>query len=205
MQFNNTTFLAIASLVLAILFPTYWWSEFNVAGLHTVDSFHLNLMQFTIGDIVFLSLGVLSVIVYLGLKSALNDQLGITTTDIPLILIAAVSAVFFGGFFLLDVIVSAAPDAFGAIARDSLLRSSIFAFVGLTVVFGVLDIVIAIFLIKEMDKLPSILKAAAIVILIQGICEVSVIFGPVSMFTFPLMLVLLFIYFLGKPEELEVV
>ena len=114
-------------------------------------------------------------------------------------------AVFFVGFFVLDVLVTLLPDTFNAAKRNSLIDSSIILTIGAIVVYGILDIVTAIFLLVERNEVPTILKAIAVTTLVQGICEVSVIFSPAGVFIFPLLLVFYAIYFLSSPERLEVV
>lgn len=73
------------------------------------------------------------------------------------------------------------------------------------IAFGVIDIVIGVILLTKGNELPSTLKVLAVISIIQGILELSVILFFLVIITFPIYMIILAIYFLRKPETLEVV
>ncbi|NRA85680.1 MAG: hypothetical protein HRU22_18455, partial [Gammaproteobacteria bacterium] len=144
-------------------------------------------------------MGLLSIYIYYSFKRILHDQLNFKSIDVLLWIMIGVSVVFFGGLFLLDVLPT-------SVASNDLLVSMSYAIsIGSMIIFGLGDIIIGIILLRHYDKLPSLLKAIAIVSLIQGIFEISIIFNFVVIFSLPVYLIILAVYFLREPEMIEVV
>jgi hypothetical protein len=73
------------------------------------------------------------------------------------------------------------------------------------VTIGIVDIMIAMRLLRIKDALNDLLKAFAYITLIAGICEVSVIMSPLSLLLVPVNFVILGMIFLKEKEEVEFV
>ena len=199
MNNNNYLLPGIAAIILTVLLPIYWIQEIISGTDIGIENYFYNVGQLSFSSWVFLTMGLLSIYIYYSFKRILHDQLNFKSIDVLLWIMIGVSVVFFGGLFLLDVLPT-------SVASNDLLVSMSYAIsIGSMIIFGLADIIIGIILLRHYDKLPSLLKAIAIVSLIQGIFEISIIFNFVVIFSLPVYLIILAVYFLREPEMIEVV
>lgn len=199
MKDNDYLLPGLAAILLSVLFPVYWIQEI-ISGLSGGGAAYFSSVgQLTLSSWVFLGMGALSIYVYYCFKRILHDQLNFKSIDILLWLMIISSACFFGGLFLFDAL----PQATGS--SDLLLTIGYVLGIGFMVIFGLIDITIGIMLLRHFETLPSILKVFSIVSLIQGILEISIIFNFGVLLSFPIYLILLAVYFLRKPDMIEVV
>ncbi|NQY65781.1 MAG: hypothetical protein HRT38_19205 [Alteromonadaceae bacterium] len=199
MKNNNYLLPGITAILLSVLFPIYWIQEITLGAYNDNESYFSNIGQLSFSSWVFLSIGLFSIYIYYCFRRILHDQLNFKNIDVLLWLMIGISVVFYLGLFLLDVW-PASVDSNGLHMSMSYAIS-----VGSMVIFGLVEITIGIILLRHFDILPSLLKAIAIVSLIQGIFELSIIFSFVVIFSFPVYLIILAVYFLRKPEMIEVV
>ena len=199
MKNNNYLLPGITAILLSVLFPIYWIQEITLGAFNDNESYFSNIGQLNFSSWVFLSIGLLSIYIYYCFRRILHDQLNFKIIDILLWLMIGISVVFFLGLFLLDVW-PASIDSNGLLMSMGLTIS-----IGSMIIFGLVDITIGIILLRHFDMLPSLLKALAIVSLIQGILELSIIFNFAVIFSFPVYLIILAVYFLRKPEMIEVI
>jgi len=129
----------------------------------------------------------------------LHDQLNFKSIDILLWIMIGISVVFFGSLFLLDVL------PVNADSNELMVSIGYAISLGCMILFGLVDIMIAIILLRHFGELPNLLKAIAILSLVQGIFELSIILNFFVLFSFPVYLIILAIYFLRKPQMIEVV
>ncbi len=73
------------------------------------------------------------------------------------------------------------------------------------IVFGVLDVVLGVILLTKSAELSPLIKVFAVITIIQGIMEVTVILSPVTFIIFPVALILLSILFIKQPEALDII
>ncbi|MCJ8319053.1 MAG: hypothetical protein MJK12_05440 [Colwellia sp.] len=199
MKNNNYLLPGVTAILLAVLFPIYWIQEIILGTYNDNESYFSTMGQLSFSSWVFLSIGLLSIYIYYCFKRILHDQLNFKSIDVLLWLMISTSMVFFLGLFLLDV--------WPASADSNELRMSLTytISIGSMIIFGLVDITIGIILLRHFDMLPNLLKAIAIVSLIQGIFELSIIFNFAVIFIFPVYLIILAVYFLRKPEMIELV
>ncbi|XOV84576.1 MAG: hypothetical protein ACFHXK_05545 [bacterium] len=179
----------VVALALAVLFPIYWLIEFGI-----VAATGERRVEFGLLDILFLLVGVGQFVVYLGLKIILHDHHAYSRTDIILNLMMGATLVSYLYLFLVGTVSAFNTDA---LVQGGLLITLI--------VFGVLDLVLGIFLWSDKGKLADGFKYFALVNAIMGICELTVLLSIASLILYPVTLVLLAVIFLKKPQEVEFV
>jgi len=89
--------------------------------------------------------------------------------------------------------------------RETFLSIGTSVGVGGLFLFGVVDLLIGIFLLANATELPSLLKAFAVLSIIQGVLGITVILAALLIFIFPVTLIILALLFLRKPESIEIV
>jgi len=189
----------IIALFLAIIFPVYWVLMFNSRLEEVANWAGLIQPKLDIYSWVFLFIGAISIYLYAYLKKILHDQLNFKKVDVLLTLIIINSAIFYSGIFISDVLAN-----LGYALDWTTTGVHIFGVICI-VIFGILDIVIGILLLANNRDLPSYLVILAVISLLLGLFEVSVIFSIASIVIYPLYLMFLAVFFLRKPETVEVV
>jgi len=187
---------ALAACLAALGLPVFWMLDIVLTGF--TDWRSLASPSFNAGDVVFLGLGGLMVFALLGLRGWLRERLNYRTLDIPLTLLALLTALFHSMLFLLALATLFLPDDV-----SSLL--SIISFIGFIVLFGLLDIVIGILLLRDREQLPGLLTAYAIVSGLLGLLELSVILSPGALVLLPLQMALIALTLVYRPDVLEVI
>lgn len=197
---SNYLLSGIAAIALALIFPVYWVLEIFNDPSSTWNIFRNQFSVLEGSDLVFVFMGLLSIFIYLSFKKVLNDRLNFKKLDAILWVMIAIVAIFHIGTVALEAILG-----FTETSPESGL--GILATVGIIcfVIFGALDILIGLILIRYYKQVPNILIVLAVVSIVQGIFEISVVSGLFTVVTFPIYLVILAIYFFNKPETIEVV
>ena len=198
---NRFLFPAIAAMVLALLFPIYWYTQFGnmTSG---GEALIRDLSGLNPSDLVFLLIGILNVYIYLSLKKFLNERHEFNAADIPLVLLIVTVSIFVFGSLLLDSFMYFFGTRLNFPSHEGLVDGNIAALIISTIVFGGLNIALGFILFT---RFLGTLKAFAVVLMIEGFFEVTVIFSVISIVIFPLTLIILAILFLREPEVLEVV
>ena len=205
MNDKSTQLTAIAALLLAFLFPMYWLREFWQIAEHGGEAIYRNASTLSWSDGLFLFNGFLSVFVYLGFKRFLNDRFAFNHVDIPLILLAVVTGVFTLGTLAMDAVLHFYGDQlFLSWHLNSVNGIAITLIISL-VFFGVLDLVLGIMLLIQARTLGGGILAFAIITVIQGVVELSIVFAYSTVAVYPVALIVLAITLLQRPQELEVV
>lgn len=195
---------AVAAILLAVLYPLNWILEFTAGGNFPPGDF-AEYMRWSPIDWLFLVVGGLAVYMYLSLRRILSEQLNYSGVDIPILILVAVTIVFFFGLsisqwaFLLTV-----PDSMSSY-EDIVMTIGATVLVGTVILSGVAEILMGCLLLKDGSSMPPLVRIFAIITLIMGIFDLTVIFSFVSLFMFPVSMLVLATYFLSKPEMIEVV
>jgi hypothetical protein len=205
MNYSDYTLPGIAAIALAILFPLYWVIVISSGVLDSGISFYQSTIGFAWSDLLFVFVGLLTVYVYLCLKRLLNQQYGFSGVNLPLNILIACSAIYFFALAALDLVMDVFGDGLGLSVHKFVINANITISVGSLLVYGVADILMGVLLLKNSDNDSSIIKTLAIVAIIQGIFEITIIFSPALIAIWPLMLVVLAILFMHKPDQLEVI
>ena len=207
---KNTDYLlpALAAVAVAILFPIYWIGQMsmgvNMDGADMAAGLFTNISTLDLSDALFLALGLLTMFVYFGLMRLLNDQLNYSSLNIVIWIIIALNAVF-TATLVLDVYASTLSADTLANNEGYLVGAAMAVGAGSMIVFGILDIILGIALLRAAVPLPSVLKIFAVIAIIQGVLEVSLFLSFMTLFIFPLAMIILAAVFMRKPDSIEVV
>ena len=187
---------AIAAVIAAAGLPVFW--VLDIALSSQGDWRSVATQRFGIGDVVFLALGGLMIFAYLGLRSWLRERLNYRNLDTPLMILVGVTGLFHGVFFLL---------ALGSLllSADAIALLGITAWVGFAILFGVVDIIIAVLLVRDRDQLPGLLMLFAVVTGLLGLLELTVIFSLGALVLVPLQMAVLALTLVYRPDVLEVI
>jgi hypothetical protein len=204
MQNNDYLSPALAAFILALIFPAYWIYVVVGGGASMPEAYYANVLKFDISDWVYLALGALEIYVYLSLKRVLHDRLNFRSIDILIFLIVFNTAIFHGQFFA-DLSIYLAGDKIGIDTRELILDISYFMTIAGIFAYGVISFLIGAVLLYKFQNLPNLLKYFAVMTLILGGFQLTLVFGPASILLFPISLLILAFYFIQKPEMIEVV
>ena len=195
---------ALTAVLLAVLYPLYWILEFTAGGNFPPDDF-AEYMRWSPLDWLFVVVGGLSIYLYLSLRKVLTEQLNYTGIDIPLLILVAVTVVFFFGLSISQaVLLLSAGDSVAAYENIAEVVG-VTVLVGTIIISGVAEILIGCLLLRDSNHMPPPIKIFAIITLIMGIFDLTVIFSFISLFIYPVSMLVLATYFLSKPEMIEVV
>jgi len=194
MNNNDYFWPGIAAIAMVVLFPVYWIYEIATMGFSFSD------YTYSAGSAswVFLLIGVLNVYVYYAFRHQLYNHYNYRGVDVVLGILIAVCGVFSLGIFAVDAL----SPWFGT-SYNSIVLASIW--IGSLIVFGVLDILLAVLLLRNAKELPDLVRTFAIVNLLLGIFEVTVLFSVAVIFVFPIAMFILALNFWRKPEVIEIV
>ncbi len=193
---NDYLWPGIASIVVAVGMPFYWLVLAGAADLS--DYTHRLPEGPQLADLVFIALGILMIYVYMSLRRILHDHYNYHGADLAISLLIITCAVFHVGILLLDYVG-------GQLIPDSFALAASLMWVFFVVLFGVMDIVLAIMLLKDRAQLSDLFFAFAIINLVLGIFELTIIFSFTSLVLYPLTLLILTVAFLRRPREIEFV
>lgn len=196
MKNNDYLLPGISAIVLAFLFPLSWLS---LAG---TDFSNIENIQYEaqLGgtSLLFLIVGIISIFVYYSLMKILHDHYNYRKADFILITTIIVQGIYTFGSFAIEV---------SGIWLDPIVTGQLLGwlFMASLVTFGIIDIVMGIVLIVARDQIRNRIIAFAILNLIMGVCELSIILSPVVLLLFPVICLILAFTFLAQPEEIEIV
>lgn len=205
MNDNRYLLPALSAITLAVLFPAYWIGQLFLIGYDNGEPLYDDVSGLNLADLAFLLIGLLMLHVYLSLKRFLNERHAFTSANIPLFLIMISASVYIFGSLAMDTFMHFFGDELHLPWHKAALDGNTTALLVSTVVFGALDITLGIVLFTRAREFSSLLVAFAILTIIQGIFEVTLIFSPASFVIYPIALILLAILFLRQPETLEIV
>mgnify|MGYP000845545981 FL=1 len=207
---KNTDYLlpALAAVAVAILFPVYWIGQMpmgiGMEGADMVAGLFIHISTLDLSDVLFLVLGLLTMYVYFKLIHLLNDQLNYSSLNIVIWIIIALNAIF-TGTLVLDLYASTMSADTLASNEGYLVGSAMTIAAGSMILFGILDIILGIALLRAAVPVPSVLKIFAVIAIIQGVFEVSLFLSFMTLFIFPLAMIILAAAFMRNPDSIEVV
>jgi hypothetical protein len=202
MQNKDYLLPGVAAILLAVLNPIYWLGMSQWVG----DSYILgqDMMSLGFSDILFASILLLSIYIYLNLKNILNEQLNFNHIDLLVWIYAAINILWMSTLFL-DVAINVLPENIVTQNKDTFLNIGLSMSIGAIVILGIIDLLIGILLLAKSTELPTLLKIFAIMSVIQGVIGITVVFAATLIFIFPITMIILAMFFLRKPESIEIV
>ncbi len=77
--------------------------------------------------------------------------------------------------------------------------------IGSIIIIGIVDLLIGILLLMKLNEAPTLLKIFAIMSVMQGVVGMTVFFAGILIFIIPVTFIVLAMFFLRKPESIEIV
>ena len=197
-SYNTAGWLAV---VQAILFP----AGFVVAiiqGAIAVKYFDRPPETvFGPADIMFLIGSILSIYVFWQFKRLLNERHNIHDID-NLIIASILWLIAFEGIGLVISFFTVSTGSDGGLP----LKIALVAFFAVSMIAaGIIDIMIAVRLLRIKEQLTDLISVFAYVCMVSGIMEVSVLLAPLSILMVPVTMIVLALIFFKKPEQVEFV
>jgi len=202
MQNRDYLLPGVAAIFVAVISPIYWLGM--AASVGDSDVLWQDMMSLGFSDILFASILLLTIYIYLNLKNILNEQLNFNHIDLLVWIYAAIN-ILWVSTLLLDVASAVLPENIVSQNKDTFLNIGLSVSIGAIVILGIIDLLIGILLLAKSTEPPTLLKIFAIMSVIQGVLGITVVFAATLIFIFPITMIILAMFFLRKPESLELV
>ena len=202
MQNKDYLLPGVAAILLAVATPIYWLGMSPSVGDY--DILWQDMLSLGFYDILFASCLLLNIYIYLNLKHILNEQLNFNHIDLLVLIMVAINTLWLGTLFL-DVASTVLPDNIVTQKKDVFLKINLSVSIGAIVILGIIDLLIGILLLAKSTELPTLLKIFAIMSVIQGVIGMTVFLSVTLIFIFPITMIILAMFFLRKPESIEIV
>ena len=201
MQNKDYLLPGVAAIFVAVISPIYWIGMSSPMGDFALGQ---DMLSLGFPDILFASILLLTIYIYLNLKNILNEQLNFNHIDFLVLIMVAINILWMSTLFL-DVAITVLPENIVTQNKDTFLNIGLSMSIGAIVILGIIDLLIGILLLTKSTELPTLLKIFAIMSVIQGVIGITVIFAATLIFIFPITMIILAMFFLRKPESLELV
>ena len=202
MQNKDYLLPGVAAILLAVAHPIYWPGMSPSVGDY--DILWQDMLSLGFYDILFASCLLLNIYIYLNLKHILNEQLNFNHIDLLVLIMVAINTLWLGTLFL-DIASTVLPDNIVTQNKDAFLKINLSVSIGAIVILGIIDLLIGILLLAKSTELPTLLKIFAIMSVIQGVIGMTVFLSVTLIFIFPITMIILAMFFLRKPESIEIV
>ena len=202
MQNKDYLLPGVAAIFVAVISPIYWIGMSSSVGDY--DILWQDMMSLGFSDILFASILLLTIYIYLNLKNILNEQLNFNHIDLLVLIMVAINILWMSTLFL-DIASAVLPENIVTQNEGTFLNIGLSMSIGAIVILGIIDLLIGILLLTKSTELPSLLKIFAIMSVIQGVLGITVVFAATLIFIFPITMIILAMFFLRKPESLEIV
>ncbi|MGI5310621.1 hypothetical protein [Rheinheimera sp. WS51] len=192
----------MAAVCLAVLFPIYW--VYAVTGVFSEDAIGLMATDFSTlnaWDLLFVIIGLLEIVVYLGLYQLCREQLNGGAAAILILIMTTIIALFHSTV-VIDVLLA---TGIVTTAIDSWITSGSIIGISLLVLYSLVAGVFAILLLTRFSELTTIMKAFAIGLLLMCLLQLSIIFAASNIVLFPILLLLLAIQFFRNDHSIDLV
>jgi hypothetical protein len=202
MQNKDYLLPGVAAIFVAVISPIYWIGMSSSVGDY--DILWQDMMSLGFSDILFASILLLTIYIYLNLKNILNEQLNFNHIDLLVLIMVAINILWMSTLFL-DIASAVLPENIVTQNEGTFLNIGLAMGIGAIVILGIIDLLIGILLLAKSTELPTLLKIFAIMSVIQGVLGITVVFAATLIFIFPITMIILAMFFLRKPESLELV
>ncbi len=202
MQNKDYLLPGVAAIFVAVISPIYWIGMSSSVGDY--DILWQDMMSLGFSDILFASILLLTIYIYLNLKNILNEQLNFNHIDLLVLIMVAINILWMSTLFI-DIASAVLSENIVTQNKDAFLMINLSVSIGAIVILGIIDLLIGILLLAKSTELPTLLKIFAIMSVIQGVLGITVVFAATLIFIFPITMIILAMFFLRKPESLELV
>mgnify|MGYP006101209861 CR=1 FL=1 len=201
MQNKDYLLPGVAAIFVAVISPIYWIGMSSPMGDFALGQ---DMLSLGFPDILFASILLLTIYIYLNLKNILNEQLNFNHIDLLVLIMVAINILWMSTLFL-DIASTVLPDNIVTQNKDAFLKINLSVSIGAIVILGIIDLLIGILLLAKSTELPTLLKIFAIMSVIQGVIGMTVFLSVTLIFIFPITMIILAMFFLRKPESIEIV
>ena len=201
MQNKDYLLPGVAAIFVAVISPIYWLGMSSPIGDFALGQ---DMLSLGFSDILFASILLLTIYIYLNLKNILNEQLNFNHIDLLVLIMVAINILWMSTLFL-DIASAVLPENIVTQNEGTFLKIGLSMGIGAIVILGIIDLLIGILLLAKSTELPTLLKIFAIMSVIQGVLGITVVFAATLIFIFPITMIILAMFFLRKPESLEIV
>ncbi len=174
MQNKDYLLPGVAAILVAVAHPIYWLGMSPSVGDY--DILWQDMMSLGFSDILFASILLLTIYIYLNLKNILNEQLNFNHIDLLVLIMVAINTLWLGTLFL-DIASAVLPENIVTQNKDAFLKINLSVGIGAIVILGIIDLLIGILLLAKSTELPTLLKIFAIMSVIQGVIGMTVVFS----------------------------
>ena len=202
MENKDYLFPGVAAILLAVIHPIYWLGVSPLVGDNNL--LWQDISSLGLYDVLFASIVLLNIYIYLNLKNILNEQLNFNHIDLLVLIMVAINILWMSTLFL-DVASAVLPENIVTQNKGIFLNIGLSIGIGAIVILGIIDLLIGILLLAKSTELPTLLKIFAIMSVIQGVLGITVVFAATLIFIFPITMIVLAMFFLRKPESIEIV
>lgn len=202
MQNKDYLLPGVAAIFVAVISPIYWIGMSSSVGDY--DILWQDIMSLGFSDILFASILLLTIYIYLNLKNILNEQLNFNHINLLVLIMVAINILWMSTLFI-DIASAVLSENIVTQNKDAFLMINLSVSIGAIVILGIIDLLIGILLLAKSTELPTLLKIFAIMSVIQGVLGITVVFAATLIFIFPITMIILAMFFLRKPESLELV
>ncbi|KAA3631405.1 MAG: hypothetical protein DWP97_13180 [Calditrichaeota bacterium] len=197
-KYNTAGWLAIIS---GLLFPLAMILDIMSGATAELLGYSDFPVGIGLADFIYIVYALFSIYVYSKFKNLLYEYYSYKKLNTIINLIIWLFIIFFGGSFLIELIMF---PIFSPTDIGPPLFLLLFWGIGIFI-FGVLDVLFAVFLLKESKIFSTEIKVFAIVILIMGLFELSVIFSFMNIFIIPIAFISWAFVFFKKNHEIDFV
>ena len=192
----------IAALLLAVIHPFYWLGVGPLIGDNSM--LWQDIIYIGFNDFLFALIVLLNIYVYLSLKNILNEQLNFNHIDLLVMILITINAIWLSTLFL-DLSSAVLPDSLITQNKGIFLNIYVVVGIGAIIAIGLVDLLIGVLLLMKLKEAPTLLKIFAVTSVIQGIAGMTIFLAGILIFVVPITLVILAMFFLRKPESIEIV
>ena len=191
------------AIALALLFPAYWVTVLAFGELSFAESFRADVMSLSALDLLFVVIGAMEIYIYLSLRRILLAQLdgGLPAT---LLLLMAIVVGAFHATVLFDVVLAIGPNLAEPLQEQLVAASAVVAIAALFV-YTVLGLILSAALLFKAAALPGLLKLFAVLLIICCLLQLTVVLGLFNVVLFPVILLVLAVFFMRGEHQVEVV
>lgn len=200
---RDHTLPGYTAIALALLFPVYWVAALGFSEQSFVEAFRADVMSVGARDVLFVLIGAMEIYIYLSLRKVLLDRLQGNTPAVLLLLMAIIVGIFHATV-LFDVVLALAPNLAESSREQLIAASAIVAIAGLFA-YAVVAFILSVALLVSKAESTGLLKVFAVLLMVCCVLQLTIVLGIVNVVLFPVVLLVLAVYFLRGGHEVEVV
>lgn len=201
MNLNLYKTAGISALLLAVLFPLYWLSAFDLMADDVYKVLEVDMKTLTGFDALFVFIGLLEVGVYLTLRRAFQDQLN-GGFPAAMLVVMSILVILFHSTVVIDVLYAVGvidPSASGPVDW------AFGAGVSILFLYGIAALALAIGLLTRFNQLPRVMKVFACGLLVAAVLQITMVFALFNIVLFPILMLIVAVHFFVGEPTVEVV